>query len=121
MLMSLSLAFAPSWAGHFLLAALIFLALKALAAIAQTAMMRGDYRRPPSTRFFGAVYFTGKATPALASACAFVSAVLHHDRAYAWFLGLFTIIIAFLAIHVVRLRERGRFFGVLDAVSKKRN
>lgn len=107
-------------AGHFLLASLLLLLLKVISTGLQTKMMRGDYRNSPNTVFFQMVYVTGKITPFLAATSAFICAMLEHDRAYSWFFGVFAAFIALLALYVVRLRKQGRFYGVLDLISKKR-
>jgi len=118
--MNFSVAFSGSIAGDFLLAGLILIALKLISAAVQTVLMRGDYRTTPQTAFFRAVYITGKVTPFLALACVATTAILEHNRAAGWFYGAFAIFIALVAAYVVLLRRRGRFFGVLDLVTRKR-
>jgi xanthine/uracil permease len=118
--MSFSLAFSPSLAGHFWMAALILISLKLISTIVQITLMRGDYRNSPNSLFFRTVYFTGKITPFLAVACTCLTAILLHNRAGIWFYGVFAVFIGLLALYVVRLRRQGRFFGALDWVSRKR-
>jgi predicted anti-sigma-YlaC factor YlaD len=118
--MNFSLALSGSTAGNFLLAALILIALKLISAVVQTALMRGDYRNTPKTAFFRTVYITGKVAPFLALACVAIPAILNHDRAAGWLYGVLAVFIALLAAYVVRLRKRGRFFGLLDVVTRKK-
>jgi hypothetical protein len=118
--MQISMAFNGTVAGDFLFATLVFLALKLLAAAIQIAMMGGNYRDAPKTSFYLLVYLTGKVTPFLAVACAFVSALLLHDSLLSWLFGCYAIFVALLALYVVRLRRQRRFFGLLDLFSSKR-
>jgi len=118
--MDFSLAFSGSVAGHFLLAALVLISIKLISAVVQVALMRGDYRNSPKTAFFRTVYFTGKITPFLALACVAITAILQHNRIGGWFYGASAVLIALLAMYVIQLRKRGRFFGVLDFVTRKR-
>ncbi|HWZ52481.1 MAG TPA: hypothetical protein VNW54_13550 [Granulicella sp.] len=90
--------FTGSAAGRFLLAALVFVALKLTAAVVQVVLHRGDYRHTPDTAFSRAVYVTGKATPALAAGCASVAAFLQHHFAEGWSLGAVAHFVSFLAI-----------------------
>jgi Ca2+/Na+ antiporter len=114
------MAFNGTVAGNFLFLTLVFLVLKLLAATIQIAMMRGNYRDAPKTSFYQLVYVTGKVTPFLAAASAFVSALLLHDSRLSWFFGCFAIFVAVLALYVVRLRRQRKFFGLLDLFSSKR-
>jgi hypothetical protein len=115
------LAFNGTPSGDFLFAALVFAVLKLISTVIQIVLMRGNYRIVPATRLFKTVYLAGKVTPALALACAFVSAMLLHDGVRSWLFGCLGLFVALLAIYVVRLRRQGRFFGVLDLLSSKRN
>lgn len=117
--MNLALVSSSSPAGRVLLLGLIFVALKLAATALQIVMMRGDYRQMPTTAFFQAVYIAGKVTPSLAAACVCVWAILRRDWFSSWFFGLLAIGISFLAVYVVRLRKQGKFFGLLDAASKR--
>jgi hypothetical protein len=118
--MQIGMAFNGTIAGDFLFVTLVLVVLKLLAAAIQIAMMRGNYRDPPKTSFYRLVFVTGKVTPFLAAACAFVSALLLHDSRHSWLYGCFAIFAAALALYVVRLRRQRRFFGVLDLFSSKR-
>lgn len=118
-IVNLALVFSSSPASRVLLLGLMFVALKLAATALQIVMMRGDYRHTPKTPFFRAVYMAGKVTPSLAAACVCVSAILRRDWFSSWFFGLLAIGITSLALYVVRLRKQGRFFGLLDAASKR--
>jgi hypothetical protein len=115
------LAFSGTPSGDFLFVALVFAVLKLISTVIQVVLMRGNFRNVPTTRLFKTVYVAGKVTPVLALACAFISAVLLHDGAQSWLFGCLSLFVALLAIYVVRLRRQGRFFGVLDLLSSKRN
>jgi len=117
--MDLKLAATNSPAGHFWLAALVFVAVKILATIVQLAMARGQYREPPKTPLFRAVYWTGKLTPAVAAACLCAAEILLHDKGRAWADGSLSAGALLLAIYVVRLRKQGRFFGALELFSRR--
>jgi hypothetical protein len=118
--MDLKLALTDSAAGHFWLAALLLLAVKLIATAMQLAMAHGEYRVLPTTALFRAVYWTGKITPAFAAGCASVSAILLHDRGRGFGLGCLSLAALFLAFYVVRLRKQGRFFGGIEAFSRRR-
>lgn len=118
--MNFSLALSGSIAGDFLLAALVLAFLKVASAVIQFSLMRGDYRTTPKTGFFRAVYFTGKVTPSLALACVCVTAILQHNGARSWLYGALAVLVALLALFVVQLRRQGRFFGLLDMLTRKR-
>jgi hypothetical protein len=118
--MNLDLAFTGTTAGNFLFATQVLAGVKLASAFVQARLMRGNYKQLPDGRFFRMVYIIGKTTPALASGCAFASALALHDHFYAWIFGAFTIFVACLAIGVVSLRKRGRFFGVADVLSARR-
>ena len=116
-MMSIGMAFSGTAPGDFLFAALVFAALKMIVAAMQIAMMKGNYKDAPQTLLFRIVYAAGKITPVLMVLCAFVSAVLQHQRGMSWFYGGFAVFVAVLAWFVVRLRKQGKFFGVLDVVT----
>lgn len=107
-------------ARDFFFAGCVCIVLKLVAAVVQIALARGNYRTYPDTSFFRVVYIIGKVTPAMAALFLFVFAVLGHDRKHSWEYGGAAIFAALLAAWVVRLRKQGRFFGVLDAVSHRR-
>jgi hypothetical protein len=116
--MHLSLALSPTPVGRLLLAALIFAGLKLISFLMQIILSRGDSRNHPRTTFFRIVYVTGKITPALSTACFLIAALLLHDRANSWFLGLWMVFVALLAVYVVRLRQRGKFYGVIGLITR---
>jgi len=117
--MDLKLALTNSPAGHFWLAALLFVAVKIIATLVQLAMARGEHREPPKTPLFRAIYWTGKLTPALAAACFCAAEILLHDAGRAWADGSLSAVALLLAIYVVRLRKQGRFFGVIELFSRR--
>ena len=118
--MQLSLALSPTPVGRLFLAALIFAGLKLISFLLQIVLARGDNRNLPRTAFFRTVYLTGKITPILSVACFLAAALLLHDRANSWFLGVWMVFVALLAAYVVRLRQRGRFYGMLDLITRNR-
>jgi hypothetical protein len=115
------LAFNGTPSGDFLFAAFVFVVLKLISTVTQIVLMRGNYRDVPATRLFKTVYVAGKITPVLAMICTFISALLLHDGVRSRLFGGLSLFVALLAIYVVRLRRQGRFFGVLDLLSSKRN
>ena len=117
--MNLNLTFPHTVAGYALLAGLLSVALKLIAAVFQISLARGDYRRYPDTVLFRTVYIVGKVTPALAAASLCVSAILQHDPRHGWIFGLVAVFSASLAAFVVQLRRQGRFFGVFDMLTRK--
>ena len=119
--MNLGLALSPTPAGRFLLAALIFVGLKLVAFVMQIVLSRGDNRNLPQIGLFRVVFAAGKLTPVLSIACFLIAALLLHDRANSWFLGLWLVFVGLLALYVVRLRRRGKFFGVIDLIATKQN
>jgi hypothetical protein len=117
--MSLQMALNGTVAGDFLLAAFVLLGVKFAVTVVQIAMMRGKYKVLPKGVWFRVVYVTGKVTPSLAAVCLFVSAMLEHNRRDSWFYGCLAGFAAALAICVVRLRKKGKFFGLLDMLSPR--
>ena len=108
-----------SAAEYLFLAGCLFIALKLVATVIHIALARGNYRSQPDTALFRVAYFAGKVTPAMAAGCLCMSALLGHDRKHSLEYGAVAIFAAFLAAFVVRLRKRGRFFGVLDALTTR--
>ena len=119
--MNLGLAMSGTHAGRMLLLGLIFVGLKLLATVIQLALLRGDYRHMPTTIFYRVVYMAGKITPSLAAACFCVASILRKAWVDSWIFGTLALGAFFLAWNVVRLRKLGRFFGLLDLVSKRHN
>jgi Kef-type K+ transport system membrane component KefB len=117
--MNLNLTFPYTAAGYAFLAGLLFIVLKLIAAILQIRLAGGNYRRFPDTALFRTVYIVGKVTPALAALSLCVSSILKHDQRHSWMYGLVAVFAASLAAFVVYLREQGRFFGMLDMLSRK--
>jgi cobalamin synthase len=116
--MHLSLALSPTPAGRFLLAALILAGLKVISFLMQLILSGGDSRYQPRTTLFRLAYATGKVAPVLSIACFLIAALLLRDRANSWFLGLWMVFVALLAAYVVRLRQRGKFYGVIDLITR---
>jgi hypothetical protein len=99
----------------------LFIVLKLAAMVTHVSLSRGDYRSQPDTVLFRVAYIAGKVTPGLAAACFCMSALLEHDQKHTWEYGAAALFAAFLAVLVVQLRKRGRFFGVLDLMSKRQD
>jgi hypothetical protein len=112
--------FADLVSRYALLAGFVFAGLKLIATILQILFAKGDYRRLPDTVVFRTVYIVGKVTPALAAASFCALAMMRHDREHSWVYGILAVFAALLAVFVVRLRRRGRFFGGLDMLLNRR-
>ena len=97
----------------------MFVLLKVASTIVQLRLFGGDYRRKPQGTLFRTVYLIGKATPSLVSAAFCVESAARYDWLRTWAFGLLAILIAIVAAYVVRLRQQGRFFGLLDLISKR--
>ena len=102
-----------------LLLALFFVLVKLTATVLQVALVRESHRELPQTVLFRAAYVAGKVTPSLATACVSVAAFLKREWVLGGILGLLAVGISFFALHVVRLRRQGKFFGLLDATPKR--
>ena len=114
-----SIALAPTLAGRMVLLGVLLLGCKLAAMVAQLWLARGDLRATPAGRGFKTVYWAGKITPALACFSLALGAWLAREVGQAWQFGLLGAAAAALALHVVRLRKAGRFFGLADAVSSR--
>jgi len=108
-----------SGAEYLFLAGCLLIVLKLVATVIHVSLSRGDYRSQPDTALFRVAYFAGKVTPAMAAGCLCMSALLGHDQKHSWEYGTAAIFAALFAALIVRLRKGGRFFGVLDMLSKR--
>jgi predicted MFS family arabinose efflux permease len=108
-----------SGAEYLFLAGCLLIALKLIATVVHVALSQGDFRSQPDTALFRVAYFTGKVTPAMAAGCLCASALLRHDQKHSWEYAALAVVAAFLAVFVIRLRKRGRFFGVFHLLSKR--
>ena len=107
-------------AHRLLVLGVFFAALKLFATALQTMLLPGgNTRRLPRTALFRATYLAGKSTPALAAGCVGIAGVLWHNTFMTWFFGLLAGTLALFALYVVRLRKQGRFFGLLEGMSKR--